>query len=96
MTGEVPGEFAFLTWGGITLALRETDQSIAKCMCEISFQVSDVRNVMDSLSKKGVSFTKPLRAVTSNEQGDLLATDFRDPDGFLCQRQQDLRSDREP
>jgi predicted lactoylglutathione lyase len=52
-------------------------------MCEISFQVSGVKEVMDSLSKKGVKFTRPLRAVTSNDKGELLATDFRDPDGHV-------------
>jgi catechol 2,3-dioxygenase-like lactoylglutathione lyase family enzyme len=83
MTGGIPGEFAFFEWGGITLALRETDESIAKCLCEISFSVSDVRATFEKLSNKGVLFTKPPRAITSNESQEMLATDFRDPDGHI-------------
>jgi catechol 2,3-dioxygenase-like lactoylglutathione lyase family enzyme len=83
MTGGIPGEFAFFEWGGITLALRETDQPIVKCLCEISFLVSDVRATHEYLSNKGVSFTKPLRAITENDSQELLATDFRDPDGHV-------------
>ena len=83
MTGGVPGEFAFFEWGGITLALREIERPIAECLCEVSFQVSDVRGAFESLSKKGVDFTKPLRAVTGNESQELLASDFRDPDGHI-------------
>ena len=82
-TGGVPGEFAFFQWGGITLGIRETDQSIAKCLCEISFQVSDVRATYESLSKKGVKFTKAPRVVTSSATQEMLATDFRDPDGHV-------------
>ena len=83
MTGGIPGEFAFFEWGGITLGIRETDQPIAKCLCEISFQVGDVRAVYESLSKKGVAFTKPPRMVTGDATRELLATDFRDPDGHV-------------
>jgi len=83
MTGGIPGEFAFFEWGGITLALRKTDRPIAKCLCEISFQVDDVRATFNSLSKKGVAFTKPLRAVTEDGKRELLASDFRDPDGHV-------------
>ena len=83
VTGGIPGEFAFLQWGGITLALRETDQPIAKCFCEMSFSVSDVRSVFEELKRKGVAFTSPLRAVTGNEKQEMLASDFRDPDGHI-------------
>jgi len=83
MTGGIPGEFAFFEWGGITLGIRETDQPIAKCLCEISFQVGDVRAVYESLSKKGVAFAKPPRMVTGDATRELLATDFRDPDGHV-------------
>ena len=83
MTGGISGEFAFLAWGGITLALRETDHPIAKCLCEISFQVADVRATHESLAKKGIVFTQPLRAITDNDKQELLATDFRDPDGHI-------------
>ena len=83
MTGGIPGEFAFFEWGGITLALRETDRPIAKCLCEISFLVSDVRATHEQLAKKGIAFTQPLRAVTGNDTQELLATDFRDPDGHV-------------
>ncbi len=83
VTGGIPGEFAFLQWGGITLALRETDRPIAKCLCEISFSVEDVRSVFKDLSDKGIAFTKPLRAVTGNDEAELLASDFVDPDGHI-------------
>jgi len=83
MTGDIPGEFAFFIWGEITLALRETDRPIARCLCGISFQVADVLATHESLTKKGIAFTKPLRTVTSNDAQELLATDFRDPDGHV-------------
>jgi catechol 2,3-dioxygenase-like lactoylglutathione lyase family enzyme len=83
MTGGIPGEFAFFQWGGVTLAIRETDRPIAKCLCEISFSVGDVRATFESLSKKGVAFTKPPRVVTSNASQEMLATDFADPDGHV-------------
>jgi len=82
-TGGIPGEFAFFEWGGITLALRETDQPIVKCLCEISFQVDNVRATYESLSRKGVALTKPLRMVTGDGIRELLATDFGDPDGHV-------------
>ena len=82
-TGGVAGEFAFLQWGGITLALRETDRPITKCSCEISFSTSDVRTSYDELKKKGIAFTQPLRAVTGNAEQEMLASDFRDPDGHI-------------
>jgi len=83
MTGGISGEFAFFEWGGITLGLRETNRPIAKCLCEISFQVPDVRATHEQLTKKGIAFTQPLRAVTGNNTHELLATDFRDPDGHV-------------
>ena len=82
-TGGIPGEFAFFQWGGITLALRATDKSIEKCRCEISFSASDVRAAYEELKKRGVDFTKQLRAVTGNDTRELLASDFRDPDGHV-------------
>lgn len=83
ITGGIPGEFAFLEWGGITLALRETDEPIAECLCEIFFHVSDVQATYESLSKKRIAFTKPPKTVTSDGMRELLATDFLDPDGHL-------------
>ena len=83
MTGGIPGEFAFFEWGGVTLALRESNQPVAKCLCEISFLVSDVWATYKHLSEKGVPFTKPLRTVTGNDSQDLLAADFRDLDGHV-------------
>jgi predicted enzyme related to lactoylglutathione lyase len=82
-TGGIPGEFAFFQWGGIILAIRETDRQIAKCLCEISFSVGDVRATYESLSKKGVAFTKPPRVVTASGNQEMLATDFLDPDGHV-------------
>jgi catechol 2,3-dioxygenase-like lactoylglutathione lyase family enzyme len=83
MNGGIPGEFAFFAWGGITLALRESDQEIAKCLCEISFSSEDVRSVHKVLTEKGIKFAKPLRAVTGDGKRELLATDFSDPDGHV-------------
>ena len=77
------GEFGFFAWGGIQLALREIDRTIVNCLCEISLQVADVRATYKTLAEKGVEFTKPLRAVTGNETQELLASDFRDPDGHI-------------
>ena len=83
MTGGVPGDFAFFQWGGITLALHAFDGPIASCRCEISFSVPNVKEVYAALSKKGVAFTRPLRAITGNATHEMLASDFRDPDGHV-------------
>ena len=83
MTGGIPGEFAFFQWGGVTIALREVDAPISKCLCEISFSAADVRSAYEELKGKGVAFTKPLRSVTGSDSQELLASDFTDPDGHI-------------
>lgn len=82
-TGSVPGEFVFLDAGGMTLALREIEASVPKCICELSFQVDDVRSTYQELKGRGVAFRVEPRAVTGDGKRDLYATDFRDPDGHV-------------
>ena len=81
--GSVPGEFAFLDAGGMTLALRETDNTVVKCGCEYSFQVEDINAAYQELSAKGVHFSQKPRMVTGDAKRQLFATDFRDPDGHI-------------
>lgn len=81
-TGRVPGEFVFFDAGGATLAIRKTGGNPAPGDTEISFQVPDVRVTYDSLKAK-VKFREPPRPVTGDATNELVATDFRDPDGHV-------------
>ncbi len=80
-----PGEFAFLDGGGVTLALRSAARAgpVIPGGVEISFEVGDVGATYQELKSKGVTFPYPPRAVTHSGDMELLATDFRDPDGHV-------------
>src|SRR5262249_22980996 len=78
--------FAFFDAGGITLALNE-NQSVAGKVSELSheivFDTADIHAAFAALKSRGVEFTREPRIVTSDATHDLLATDFRDPDGHV-------------
>ena len=81
-TGRVPNEFVFFAAGASTLAIRKTSIKPVPGNTELSFEVPDVRATYQSLRSK-VKFSQPPRAVTENATNELVATDFRDPDGHL-------------
>lgn len=80
----VEGEFVFLDAGpGPQLVLREIQTTSGPGMTEFSFEVDDVMAAYEELKAKGIRFSRVPRAVTGNQTQDLLATDFRDPDGHI-------------
>jgi catechol 2,3-dioxygenase-like lactoylglutathione lyase family enzyme len=82
-------EFAVIDAGGIALMLNEPENPPREpsaglaALTEIVLEVPDVRSAHAALEKRGIVFKKDLRAVTSDGSRDLLATDFRDPDGHV-------------
>lgn len=81
--GSVPGDFAFLDAGSLTLALHQSNVSVPRCNCEVSFQVDDIHATYEELRAKGVAFRVPPRVVTEDADRQLFAADFRDPDGHV-------------
>jgi catechol 2,3-dioxygenase-like lactoylglutathione lyase family enzyme len=79
----IPGEFAFLDGGGVVLALREANKGTNPGLTEVVFEVSDVYAAYESLKSRGVVFSQAPRIVTESDAGQLVATDFRDPDGQI-------------
>lgn len=79
-TGRVEGEFVFFDAGGATLAVRATTRKPVPGDVELSFEVPDVMAAYGAL-KGRIAFSTPPRAVTGNEEGDLFAVNFEDPDG---------------
>ena len=80
VSGEVPGEFAFLNAGSVTLALsvpiaKHTGQGPG--CTEVVFSVEDVTAAYEALKGRGVQFTQEPRNVT----GPMWAANFNDPDG---------------
>jgi catechol 2,3-dioxygenase-like lactoylglutathione lyase family enzyme len=76
--------FAFYDGGGVTLALNESKAGAGdagKQLTEIVFDVEDIHAAYESLAERGVTFGRPPRIVTQDATHDVLATDFRDPDG---------------
>ncbi len=79
-----PG-FAFFAGGGVSLALNENRELAAAAgpAVEIAFECPDIRAAWTTLSARGVAFSREPRVVSSDATHDLLATDFRDPDGHV-------------
>lgn len=76
--------FAFLDGGGVTLALNAIGEEIEANppgLVEVVFEVDDVDASHNALTGVGVQFRLAPRVVMSSEGRDLLAADFRDPDG---------------
>ncbi|NIA26207.1 MAG: hypothetical protein GWP04_11650 [Gammaproteobacteria bacterium] len=79
------GAFAFLDGGGVTLALNEYPGEFPAIpsVAEIVLQVDDVHEVYRTLADRGVEFRVEPRVVTEMDGRQLLAADFRDPDGHV-------------
>jgi glyoxylase I family protein len=80
VTGEVPGEFAFLNCGGVTLGLnhplaKHTGQGPGAT--EVVFSVADVTAAFEALKGRGVQFTHEPHVAT----GPMWVANFNDPDG---------------
>jgi catechol 2,3-dioxygenase-like lactoylglutathione lyase family enzyme len=77
---EIPGSFAFLDGGGVTLCLSQplarASQQVAGAT-EVVFSVDDVRGAYEALRARGVPFTHEPR----NVAGSNWAANFEDPDG---------------
>lgn len=76
--------FAFLDGGGVTLALNAIADAIESNppgLTEVVFEVDDIEATHTFLAEAGVEFRVAPRAVMSSNGRDLLAADFRDPDG---------------
>jgi catechol 2,3-dioxygenase-like lactoylglutathione lyase family enzyme len=52
-------------------------------LTEVVLEADDVRAAYAALRQRGVEFRVELRKVTSDGTRDLLAADFRDPDGHV-------------
>src|SRR5438270_98376 len=78
-----PG-FAFFDGGGIALALNE-NKSVPSdtSLTEVVFETPDIHATYAALMARGIEFTRQPRVVTSDATHDLMATDFRDPDGHV-------------
>ena len=76
--------FAFLDGGGVTLAINAIGAGMEANppgLVEVVFEVDDVEATYAALSGAGVSFRLEPRLVMNSDGRDLLAADFRDPDG---------------
>jgi catechol 2,3-dioxygenase-like lactoylglutathione lyase family enzyme len=80
-------EFSFLDAGGVILVLNKPERAPEgtggglAALTEIVLEVPDVRASFGAMKERGVPFRVDLRPVTSDGRRDLLASDFRDPDG---------------
>ena len=79
----IPGDFAFLDGGEVTLALRERTAGSDPGMTEVVFELPDVYAAYESLKSKGLVFSTNPRVVTESDTRQLVAADFRDPDGHI-------------
>ncbi len=76
------GEFTFLEAGGLTLALRRFEDlkdTSDERRVELVFHVDNIDAAYAALKGRGVHFRIAPRVVT----GEILAADFRDPDGHV-------------
>jgi catechol 2,3-dioxygenase-like lactoylglutathione lyase family enzyme len=76
--------FAFLSGGGVTLVLNAIGADMEENppgLVEVVFEVDDVEATYEALSGAGVPFRLEPRVVMNDGGRDLMAADFRDPDG---------------
>jgi len=76
--------FAFLDGRGVTLALNAIGPAIAEHppgLVEVVFEVDNVVTTYEALAAAGVEFRGDPQVVMSDGGRDLVAADFRDPDG---------------
>jgi catechol 2,3-dioxygenase-like lactoylglutathione lyase family enzyme len=84
VTGRIEDEFVRLdVASNIELLLRERKGKMNPGNTEFVFEVHDIFESYESLKARGVNFTRLPRAVTANQDSELFATDFRDPDGHI-------------
>ncbi len=85
MTVVAAGEaFAFLDGGGVTLALNDIGAEIeANPPFEMVLEVDDVLMTYGAMRQAGIRFRVAPRVVMSRDGRELLAADFRDPDGHV-------------
>lgn len=78
------GAFSFFDGGGVDLVLnRDGDPAAVSSTTEVVLEVDDVMAAHLALTRRGVSFRVAPRPVTEDADRQLLAADFRDPDGHL-------------
>src|SRR5262245_65390098 len=84
------GEFAAFDGGGVTLLLNQPDSpepappsAGLAALTEVVLEAADVAAAHAALVQRGIAFRVVPRVVTSDGQRDLLAADFRDPDGHV-------------
>jgi len=82
-------EFAVFDGGGVLLMLEVLAKPPAgpstglAAFTEVVLESPDVFATYAAMESRGVTFRSKLRAVTSDEKGDLYAADFRDPNGHV-------------
>ena len=79
--GVVPGDWIFLEGDGVELDLHVGEPLPGST--EIVFEVDNINEAYQTLAARGVRFHVQPRPVTSTATHDLLAADFRDPDGHI-------------
>ncbi len=77
------GTFAFFDGGDVTVALSQLDEPPPGGGTELVLEVDDVHAEYERLRNAGVGFRVEPRTVTSSGGRDLVAADFRDPDGHV-------------
>lgn len=77
--------FAFFQAGGLRLALNENKATAGKDrgLTEVVFDCGDIDATYAALIKAGISFSRAPRVVSADATHEILATDFRDPDGHV-------------
>lgn len=82
-------EFSGFDAGGLTLMLNRPDRMAEAAsaglaaLTEIVLEAPDIVAAHAALRQRGVAFRLEPRVVTSDGKRDLLAADFRDPDGHV-------------
>jgi catechol 2,3-dioxygenase-like lactoylglutathione lyase family enzyme len=82
-------EFASLDGGGVQVLLNKPEAAPPgengglSSLTEIVLEAPDVHASFRALQERGVPFKREPRIVTTDGQRDLLAADFRDPDGHV-------------
>jgi len=85
----VSAEFSGFDTGAATLMLNRPAQLPAAASAglaafsEVVLEAEDVQAAHAALRARGVDFRVDLRVVTSDASRELMAADFRDPDGHL-------------
>lgn len=76
--------FTFLDAGGVQVVLNRVGSPPNPGLTEVVFESDDVAAEFEAMRSRGVPFEVELRTVTSDDERDLLAAHFYDPDGNLA------------